>query len=204
MFKLYEKSVLALSNYTKFYGIDTKDEIVFKEYLNECKKKKIDPSPEITGLFDPNYEDKSLYCIPDLKLIKKLRTTIQVDYSMDINSDMINTVVPNVVEHDILNEFEDDVEMTIINLSATQINKDGIKDKLISNYDRFINKSKSIDLVIEVRLSRKIDLKSDEYENLIANALSAYGNIKISAQWEVLESSLETNEEDIIIVERDF
>lgn len=192
MIESYEKAILALSNYVKYYGMDTEDEIAFKEYFLQCKRNNISPLKEVDELLHGSAMDRTLYCIPLLQIKKKLRTTIEVDSNLKCDNEIIDCVGA-IVSDPIL---YDGYEIEIIDTKITYI-----ESTLMDKLKKAMLKKVKVDIEIDVLFSNKIQLRSDSESEILENAISQYGFIGISKAWKEIESHIITNKDHIIVTE---
>jgi hypothetical protein len=200
MFEKYENSVLALSNYSVHYGIDSQDEKVFKEYLSLCKQKERRPLEQVLSLFNESYIDKTVYCLPLLTIDIKLRTTIVISLNKNINEDLEHNS-PAIFGDNIDNNWV--IESSRINKVKNNIDSEGFFKKALKVVKEKIFKEKEVEIEMNLILSNKVYFKSDEYENIIKNAWETNGFISISKKWQKIDSLILNSVEDVVIVDKD-
>lgn len=201
MFGKYEKSVLALVNYSKHYGIDTQDEIVFKEYLMLCEKSKKKPLLDVLALFNESHIDQTVYCIPLLVLDLKLRTTMTVSSLVKQTEENMISIMPSIFGDNIDNSWN--IESARLKEISDQSVKNCGIGYFMKKIKEKISKVKQVEIEVDLVLSNKVYFKADEPENIINDAWEANGYISISKKWKKIKSVALSTSSDIIIMDKE-
>lgn len=189
MFDAYERSVLALAGYSKYYGVDDEDEKVFREYLLFCKASNKTPNEDICSIMGYSGQDRTSYHLPLLRAQIELVTTIRTSYSE--HDEIIRLLPPLFVDH-----IENEWSVSGENFSVKRLCKWGVLDKIFSKFAGV-----EYEIVASIGLTKKIEFKTDiDGCELIDNAWDAYGDISISDQWKVLNLERQNKVSDISIV----
>lgn len=195
MFKEYERAVIALSNYSKYYGIDTEDELVFKEYLIQCKRNGCSPKDGILKIMGESTLDRTSYCLPFIRFEYKIRTTIELSKKIVKKEDILESL-PAYLSDPILYS---DYEVEIINFD--------IKDEKVNIFESlflYAQGKNKIQVTLNISFTKYINIKSDSESVLIDMLKNSIEYIGISKSWNVYECNLITSEDDIIVVDDDI
>lgn len=198
-FSKYEQSVLALANYSRFYGIDDKDDLIFRDYVLECKRLSRIPLEEITSMFEESGKTFTydLYMLPSVRV--KYLLSISLDQRSAHNesnySNQNISLLPSIISA--IDKDHISVKTKISNV--TLIKGKGLFGK-IKNYLNFkLYDIKKYKYEMEVDLIKKVGIKSDSVEELILNLELFTSDIKFANGWIEVDKDILTTEEDLII-----
>lgn len=192
----YHKSVVALANYCKFYGIDTEDEIVFKSYLRDCKIENEHPVKEVVELMNLSEEDNTVYRLPVLRAEVKMEISV---YSPSELDEVILMSLPGIFEaNESYGWFVDNEEFVInkINSGKTWLGR------CYKKIHYAITKESEYKVCLDLKLMNKVNYRGETEDSVIDKAIKDKGYIPISLKYDITSNRISLPYDDIIIESR--